>query len=67
MHRMSAADIGDVLAELAEGTKVVLLAPLPKEELGEPARLLGDLKRQGYIRVPVDGEVLEIEEAAAKR
>jgi excinuclease ABC subunit A len=66
LERMSAADIVNVLAALAEGTKVVLLAPLPKEELGEPARLLGDLQRQGYIRVRVDGEVLEIEEAAAK-
>ncbi len=66
LERMSAADIVNVLAAMAEGTKVVLLAPLPKEELGEPARLLGDLQRQGYIRVRVDGEVLEIEEAAAK-
>ncbi len=66
LERMSAADIVNVLAALAEGTKVVLLAPLPTEELGEPARLLGDLQRQGYIRVRVDGEVLEIEEAAAK-
>lgn len=66
LERMSGADIVDVLAALAEGTKVVLLAPLPKEELGEPARLLGDLQRQGYIRVRVDGEVLEIEEAAAR-
>ena len=66
LERMSAADIVNVLAAMAEGTKVVLLAPLPKEELGEPARLLGDLQRQGYIRVRVDGEVLEIEEAAAR-
>ena len=41
----------------------MLLAPVPEEELREPARLLGDLQRQGYIRVRVDGEVLEIEEA----
>ncbi len=66
LERMSAADIVNVLAAMEEGTKVVLLAPLPAEELGEPARLLGDLQRQGYIRVRVDGEVLEIEEAAAK-
>jgi excinuclease ABC subunit A len=64
LERMSAADIVDVLAALEEGSKVVLLAPLPKEELGEPERLLGDLQRQGYIRVRVDGEVLEIDEAA---
>ena len=66
LERMSAADIVNVLAALEEGTKVVLLAALPKEELGEPRRLLADLQRQGYIRVRVDGEVLEIEEAAAK-
>jgi excinuclease ABC subunit A len=66
LERMSAADIVNVLAAMPEGTKVVLLAPLPKEELGEPARLLGDLQRQGYIRVRVDGEVLEIDEAAAR-
>ncbi|MES2440488.1 MAG: excinuclease ABC subunit UvrA, partial [Verrucomicrobiota bacterium] len=66
LERMSAADIVNVLAAMAEGTKVVLLAALPKEELGEPTRLLGDLQRQGYIRVRVDGEVLEIEEAPTK-
>jgi excinuclease ABC subunit A len=64
LERMSAADIVNALAAMEEGTKVILLAPLPKEELGEPERLLGDLQRQGYIRVRVDGEVLEIEEAA---
>ena len=66
LQRMSAADIVTVLAELTEGSKVVLLAPLPMEELAEPARLLADLQRQGYIRVRVDGEVLEIEEAAKR-
>jgi excinuclease ABC subunit A len=65
LERMSAADIVETLAALEEGSKVILLAPLPKEELGDPGRLLGDLERQGYIRVRVDGEVLEIEEATA--
>jgi len=66
LERMSAADIVNAFASLGEGTKVVLLAPIPQQELGEPARLLGDLQRQGYIRVRVDGEVLEIEEAGAR-
>jgi excinuclease ABC subunit A len=64
LQRMSAADIVNVLAAMTEGTKVVLLAPVPEEELREPARLLGDLQRQGFIRVRLDGELLEIEEAA---
>jgi len=64
LQRMGSTDIVQALAALDEGTKVILLAPLPAEELSEPIRLLGDLQRQGYIRVRVEGEVLEIEEAA---
>ena len=63
LQRMGAADIVNALAAMTEGTKVMLLAPVPDEELREPARLLADLQRQGYIRVRVAGEVLEIEEA----
>ena len=64
LQRMGAADIVNALAALPEGTKVMLLAPVPSEELSDPSRLLGDLQRQGYIRIRIDGEVLEIEEAA---
>jgi excinuclease ABC subunit A len=63
LQRMGAADIVNALAAMEEGTKVILLAPVPDDELREPARLLGDLQRQGYIRVRIDGEVMEIEEA----
>lgn len=64
LQKMGPMDIVARLSGLEEGTKVVLLAPLPKEETSEPERLLGDLQRQGFIRVRLDGEVLEIEEAA---
>ena len=63
LKRMGAADIVNTLAAMPEGTKVILLAPVPNEELGEPERLLGDLQRQGYIRIRLDGTVIEIEEA----
>ncbi|NJM37170.1 MAG: ATP-binding cassette domain-containing protein [Akkermansiaceae bacterium] len=65
LERMSPLDIVNALAGLEEGSKVILLAPLPQEEIGEPERLLGDLQRQGYIRIRLDGEVLEIEAARA--
>ena len=66
LERMSAADIVDALAARPEGTKVILLAPLPAEEAVAPARLLGDLRRQGFVRVRVEGEVLELDEAEAR-
>ncbi|MGC4017284.1 MAG: excinuclease ABC subunit UvrA [Luteolibacter sp.] len=66
LERMTSADIVTALSELPEGSRVVLLAPVPIEEAVEPERLLGDLKRQGFVRVRVDGSLLEIEEAAAE-
>lgn len=59
------AEIAASLAELAEGSKVLLLAPVPAEELEDPEFLLSNLRRQGYIRVRLDGVVMEIEEATA--
>ncbi|MEK7950487.1 excinuclease ABC subunit UvrA [Luteolibacter soli] len=64
LERMGAADIVAAISAMAEGTKVVLLAPVPEEEAREPERLIGDLRRQGFVRVRVDGEILELEEAA---
>jgi excinuclease ABC subunit A len=66
LERMTAADIVDALAARPEGSKVVLLAPVAAEELAAPARLLGDLRRQGYVRLRVEGELLELEEAEGR-
>ncbi len=64
LERMGAADIVAAASAMAEGTKVVLLAPVPEEESRDPERLIGDLRRQGFVRVRVEGEILELEEAA---
>jgi len=66
LRRMSSADIVNALAALPEGSRVVLLAPVPAEETADPERLLGDLRRQGFVRLRIDGEMLEIDEAAAR-
>lgn len=63
LQRMTAADIVSDLAARPEGTKVILLAPVPREETADVVRLIADLRRQGFVRVRVDGEVLELEEA----
>ncbi|TAE76190.1 MAG: excinuclease ABC subunit A [Verrucomicrobia bacterium] len=64
LERMGASDIVTAISSMEEGTKVVLLAPVPEEESREPERLIGDLRRQGFVRVRVEGEILELEEAA---
>ena len=63
LEKMSAADIVGAVMRRAERTKVVLLAPVPLEEAVDVERLLGDLQRQGFVRLRVNGDLLEADEA----
>ena len=66
LEKMTAKDIIDALSSRPEKTKVVLLAPVPKEEAGDVNSLLGNLERQGFVRIRVNGEMLDLEEALAQ-
>ncbi|MCX5920544.1 MAG: excinuclease ABC subunit A [Candidatus Melainabacteria bacterium] len=50
------------LLALGEGTKLQLLAPVVKGRKGEYGVLFHQLRKEGYSRVRVDGEVLELDE-----
>jgi excinuclease ABC subunit A len=62
MTKMGPSEIITQLAAQPEGTKLILLAAVPEAETAEPERLLGDLQRQGFIRIRINGEIKEITE-----
>eukprot|EP00903_Cladosiphon_okamuranus_P004163 g4161.t1 len=64
MQKMGPSEIIAELSAQPEGSKLIILAAVPPEEAAEPARLLGDLQRQGFIRIRIDGEIREINEAS---
>ncbi|TDA65852.1 MAG: excinuclease ABC subunit UvrA [Clostridia bacterium] len=51
----------DTVMAYPEGTRFLVLAPLVRGRKGEYRKLLEDLRRQGYVRARVDGEVVELE------
>src|SRR3982075_3946695 len=51
--------VDQILAFPAE-TKIILLAPLIRQEQGEFRDVLEKIKREGFVRVRVDGEILEL-------
>lgn len=65
LQRMGPAEIISSLIALPEATKLILLAPVPQDELTEPQRLIDDLRRQGFIRIRINGESIELDDAAA--
>ena len=52
----------DQVMGLAEGTKMMLMAPVVRDRKGEHAQLFDELRAQGYVRVRVDGKVYPIDD-----
>ncbi|MGL6213000.1 MAG: excinuclease ABC subunit UvrA, partial [Billgrantia desiderata] len=54
----------DQVLALPEGSKLMLLAPVVKGRKGEHLQLLAELRAQGFVRVMVDGQALELDDIA---
>lgn len=52
----------DRILEYPERTRLQVLAPVVSGRKGEHVKLIEDLKKEGYIRLRVNGELVEIEE-----
>ncbi|MCC3356004.1 excinuclease ABC subunit UvrA [Bacillus sp. REN16] len=50
----------DRILEYPERTKLQVLAPVVSGRKGAHVKVLEDIKKQGYVRIRVDGEMLEI-------
>lgn len=54
--------IVDQLLFLPEGTKIQVLAPVVRGRKGEYTKIFDDIRKNGYVRVRVDGELKELSE-----
>jgi len=52
----------DAVMTLPEGTRIQVLAPVVRGRKGEYAKLIQDARKNGYIRIRIDGEVMEIDD-----
>lgn len=50
----------DRILQLEERTKIQLLAPVVNHRKGSHEKLLNDISKKGYVRVRVDGEIMDI-------
>lgn len=62
LSKLSPEEIVTALAALAEGTRLTLLAPLPVSFGQEAESDILQLRKAGYLRVRVDGEIRDLEE-----
>ncbi|MBM3187901.1 MAG: excinuclease ABC subunit A, partial [Chloroflexi bacterium] len=65
ISRQSAQQIVDSILGLPEGTRLMILAPLVRQRKGEHKRVMDDVRKAGFVRVRVDGEVREVDDDIA--
>ena len=63
IERQSVQQIVDQVLALPEGTRLLVLGPLIKDRKTEGDRVIDGARRQGFVRVRVDGEIYDIAEA----
>jgi excinuclease ABC subunit A len=61
----SVAQMVDHVLALPAGTRVAVLAPVVAERKGEFADLIDDMRSQGFVRLRVDGKMVEIDAVPA--
>jgi excinuclease ABC subunit A len=60
VFRQTPSQIVDKILALPAETRIVLLAPLIQNQIGEFRDIIEKAKREGFVRVRVDGEIIEL-------
>ncbi len=60
--QQSAQQIVDSILEMPAGSRILILAPLIQDRKGEHKGIFEDVRKAGFVRVRVDGEVRDVDE-----
>ena len=62
IRSQSVEDMVNILLGEPEGTKVILLAPMVSERKGRHEQLLSRIRKEGFVRVRVDGDIVHADD-----
>ena len=66
INSQSVDQIVEQLMELGQGTRVVILAPVVRQRKGEHEKILERIRKEGFIRARIDGEIYDLNEDEIK-
>ena len=62
IHQQSVDQMVDILTALPEGTRMQVMAPVVRARKGEFHKLLEDMRKSGFVRARVDGQLYDLGE-----
>ncbi|HWY39639.1 MAG TPA: excinuclease ABC subunit UvrA [Chthoniobacterales bacterium] len=67
VHRQTPQQIVDQILAYEPGSKIIVLAPLVQDQVGEFRDVIERLKREGFVRARIDGEIAELDRSEPVR
>ncbi len=61
IHRQTPQQIVDQVLAYPPESRIIILAPVVRDQVGEFRDVIEKLKREGFVRVRVDGEIVELD------
>jgi len=65
LEAQTVSQMVDQVLAMAEGSKLMILAPVIRDRKGEHHHVIDSMKSQGFIRLRVDGKVYDIDDVPA--
>ena len=62
ISQQTATQIVDGIMEMADGSRLLILAPVIKDRKGNHKGVFEELQKQGFVRIRVNGEIYEVSE-----
>ncbi|MFH1012493.1 MAG: excinuclease ABC subunit UvrA, partial [Candidatus Peregrinibacteria bacterium] len=62
IRKQSTSQIVDLVADMPQDKRIMILAPVIRDRKGEHIKVIEKIKKDGFVRIRVDGEVLSINE-----
>lgn len=62
IERQSASQITEEVSRLPEDSKILILSPVVRDKKGRHEKVIENVKKEGFVRVRIDGEVYPITE-----
>ncbi|MCA9834580.1 MAG: excinuclease ABC subunit UvrA [Thermomicrobiales bacterium] len=62
IEQQTPQQIADILLGLPDGTRLMILGPIIRDRKGEHLAVIEEIRRQGFARIRVDGEIRETDE-----
>ena len=66
INKQSVDQIVQAVLALPENTKILVLAPVIRAKKGEHVRVMEDLRKSGFVRAKIDGEVFDLTDGEIK-